>query len=236
MLRIPSLVNSTQVRPHRLSLEELHLIPHTSKRAFWKQVYETLYNEKLRSPVVRNIRQYINPLFGFFGIRVHPSTHEIGYFHAGVELEFPKTRRVFPVADGILEYSGYGAINGYYVLISHPQIQTEDGYILHSMYCHLKKPLVKFSSYQKMLREISLGTYPEIPVTIKQELGLAGSSGVTRNDQPRLYLQMDFRKYGKESIALDPLRILNNEQGRNSTAAIKTKGALEDFLKKQKTK
>lgn len=233
---LPSLVHNTEVRPHRLSREEMQLMPHAGKRSFWKKVYDTLYQYKFRSPVVRNIAQYINPLFGFFGKRVHPSTHEIAYFHAGVELEFESPRKIYPIADGILEYSGYGAINGYYVLLSHPEIQTEDGYILHSMYCHLKKPLLQFSSYQKMLREISLGTYPSIEVSKKEVLGMAGSSGVTRNAQARLYLQIDFRKYGKETILLDPLLVLNNERGKNTTAHITTKEALDDFLLKQKKK
>ena len=66
-----------------------------------------------------------------------------------ISLDLKSGRNIYPVLPGILEYSGYGAVNGHYILLSHPQIQTEDGYILHSMYCHLKKPLVKFNSYQK---------------------------------------------------------------------------------------
>lgn len=236
MILLPSLVAKTQARSSRFHLEEPHRIPDIHQKVFWEKIYDTLLDHKFYSPVVRNIKQYINPLFGYFGRCVHPTTHEIGYFHSGVELEFSSTRKIFPIAPGILEYSGYGAINGYYVLLSHPDVRTEDGYVLHSMYCHLKKPLVKFSSYQKMLREISLGSYPEIPIEAKQELGTAGNSGVTRDDVPRLYLQLDFRKYGEQPIVIDPLLVLNGQEGINKTASITSVGELESFIKKLETK
>ncbi len=232
MIILPSLVEKTRLRPYRLEIEEQHRVPDIKEHVdFWEKVYDRLLALKFYSPVVRNIAQYINPLFGYFGRCVHPNTHEIGYFHAGVEMEFASSRKIFPVASGILEYSGYGAINGHYVLLSHPQIQTEDGYVLHSMYCHMKKPQVRFSSYQKMLREISLGTYPQIEVHAKQELGTAGNTGVTRDESPRLYLQLDFRKYGEQPIAVDPLLVFNGDHEENATAYIHSKEELAEFIK-----
>ena len=56
-----------------------------------------------------------------------------------------------------------------------------------------------------MLREISLGTYPLIEISPDTVVGLVGSSGNTIGDKPKLYLQIDFRKYGEQVIALDPM-------------------------------
>ncbi|MEZ4103386.1 MAG: hypothetical protein R3B55_02430 [Candidatus Paceibacterota bacterium] len=64
-----------------------------------------------------------------------------------------------PILDGVLEYSGFGHVNGHYVFLSHPEIITEDGFKMYSLYMHLKQPLVKFNSYQKMLRQISFNHY-----------------------------------------------------------------------------
>jgi hypothetical protein len=231
MITIPSLVDRVLPRPNKNAFEESSYVPDPSHNIFWQKVYEELYSFKFSSPVTHNVNKFINPSFGYFGACVHPTTHEIGYFHAGIEMEFSNSRKVFPIANGILEYSGYGAINGHYVLLSHPQIKTEDGYILHSMYCHLKKPLVKFSSYQKMLREISLGTYPEIIVPKKTQLGETGASGVTRDENPRTYVQLDFRKYGHQPIAIDPLMVLNFESAPNETATISNKKQFDAYMK-----
>jgi len=230
MIIIPSLLNKVIHRPKKTMFEEPSYIPNPKHNIFWEKVYEEMYSLKLSSPVTHNVNKFINPLFGYFGSCVHPKTREIGYFHAGIEMEFKKPRKVFPVADGILEYSGYGAINGHYILLSHPEIKTEDGYIFHSMYCHLKKPLVKFSSYQKMLREISLGTYPEIKISKKDQISETGASGVTRDEMPRTYVQFDFRKYGQQPIAIDPLMVLNFETIGNETASIKNKKQLKTFI------
>jgi murein DD-endopeptidase MepM/ murein hydrolase activator NlpD len=139
-------------------------------------------------------------------------------------------QEVKPILKGILEYSGYGAVNGYYVLLSHPHIQTEDGYVLHTMYCHLKKPLVKFSSYQKMLREISLGSYPLVEISDETIIGYVGNSGLHPTEKNRLYLQCDFRKYDHKTIVIDPMKFYRRKDYVNSSADMI---CIEEFKKQR---
>lgn len=209
---LPSCSQYTNTRPERFDFEPPYLIPDMRRHAsFWESIYHRLRSLSYSSPLDTDVFDYINTDIGFFGPRVHPHNPARKYFHIGIQLDIPKGAKVTPVLDGILEYSGYGAINGYYVLLSHPEIRTEDGYVLHTMYCHLKKPAIAFNSYQKMLREISLGSYPLIPVSSHEILGEAGQSGVVDYDKNLLYLQMDFRKYGETPIVIDPLQVLSQE-------------------------
>lgn len=217
MIIIPSLKSHTVARPGKPVYEELYQIPNDDVK-FWNNIYRELRSLDIRSPVIRNINNYVNSDHGHFGYRIHPVTKESRYYHGGVSLDLKGGRNIYPVARGVLEYSGYGAVNGHYVLLSHPQIQTEDGYILHSMYCHLKKPLVKFNSYQKMLREISLGSYPIIEIENKVIVGKAGVSGVSRDNHPGLFLQFSFRKFDERPIVVDPWRFYNVRNKNNTTA------------------
>lgn len=214
---LPSLKEHTMPRPGKPRFEEPYLVPDDQYDDFWESIYRSLRSLKFRSPVVRKIRSYINPLFGFFGFRVHPVTQEPHYFHAGISLDLKNNRKIYPIASGILEYAGYGAVNGHYVLLSHPDVLTEDGYVLHSMYCHLKKPLVHFNSYQKMLREISLGSYPLVEVPADTVLGTAATSGLSRENHPGIYLQLSFRKYNEIPIIIDPLRVYQEKKGVNTS-------------------
>jgi hypothetical protein len=111
-------------------------------------------------------------------------------------------------------------VNGYYVLLSHPDIVTEDGYVFHTMYCHLKKPFVKFNSYQKMLREISLGSHPIVLVDMDVCVGHASTSGVSREQYPGLYFECSFRKFDEIPIVIDPLQLYYVRPVRNKTADI----------------
>ena len=149
-----------------------------------------------------------------------------------MSLDLKAGRKIHPVLPGVLEYSGYGAVNGYYVLLSHPHIQTEDGYVLHSMYCHLKKPLVKFNSYQKMLREISLGSYPTIEIDTKTILGLASTSGLSREHHPGLFLQLSFRKFDQTPIVIDPIRAYQTDTITNSTSDMLDQKSIEKLFSK----
>lgn len=230
MIIIPPLKSYTHPRPGRPNYEEPCLVPDEQYEDFWETAYQFLRAVKLNSPVVRNIRSYVNPLFGFYGFRVHPVTRESRYFHVGLSLDVQKNRKIYPIRKGILEYAGYGAVNGYYILLSHPDIVTEDGYVLHSMYCHLRKPLVKFTSYQKMLREISLGSYPLIEVPKEMILGTASTSGLARENHPGLYLQLSFRKYNEISIIIDPLRVYQHKKGVNTTENMVDADEIENLM------
>lgn len=232
MIVLPPLVDKTKPRPNRPDFEETYLVPDIETYTdFWQLIYKAIRTTKLYSPVQRNIQKYINSLFGYFGFRVHPVTHESRYFHAGISLDLKAGRKIYPVLPGILEYSGYGAVNGYYVLLSHPQIQTEDGYVFHSMYCHLKKPLIKFNSYQKMLREISLHSHPRIPVSEKDIVGLASTSGVSRDNHPGLYLQFSFRKFDTKPIVIDPVRSYFESTQENESANITNPEIIKELFK-----
>lgn len=211
MIFLPSLESFTKKRPRRPKYEEPSLVPDFLEYPdFWKEAKKMLFALSANSPLRGGVLEKINDDYGFFGSRFHPITLQPYYYHIGIALDARARQQVRPLFNGVLEYSGYGVLNGYYVILSHPNIQTEDGYILHTMYCHLKSPLVKFNSYQKMLREISLGSYPLVDVCLDTVLGLVGSSGDTIGDEPKLYLQCDFRKYGEQSIALDPMNFYSD--------------------------
>lgn len=205
MIILPSLLHKVHRRPGRASFEAPVLVPDLEQKIFWSDFYKKIFSLSAFSPTRKDIFTSMNPLYSYYGNRMHPVTFEPKYFHIGIELDCQQGQEIKPLMSGILEYSGYGATTGYYVLLSHPRVQTEDGYVLHTMYCHLKKPLVRFSSYQKMLREISLGSYPEIPITKDTVLGYAGGSGIVRKDTFSCYIQTDFRKFDQKPIVINPL-------------------------------
>ncbi|MCA9353178.1 hypothetical protein KC901_03280 [Patescibacteria group bacterium] len=231
MIHLPPIVDKSTLRPNRPLFEEPYAIPDLEHHAdFWKEVYRFLKTVSFRSPVIRDIKNYIDQRFGYFGFRVHPVTRESQYFHAGLSLDLTRNRKIYPIYPGVLEYAGYGAVNGYYVLLSHPDIVTEDGYVFHSMYCHLKKPLIKFNSYQKMLREISLGSHPIVPVSIKTILGTAASSGLAREQHPGVYLECSFRKFGETPIVIDPFRLYYARPKHNTTQHLTNPEEIEELF------
>ncbi len=221
MIVLPAILPQTKKRPDRPEFEESYLIPDLDQyHNFWSPVYEAIRDMNIASPVENPIQEKINPVFGYFGYRVHPVKRTAKYFHTGLSLDLESGTEIKSVLPGVLEYSGYGAVNGYYVLLSHPQIQTEDGYVLHTMYCHLKKPAVKFNSYQKMLREISLGSYPIVEIDNQTVLGTASTSGMSRENKPGMYLQFSFRKFDKTNIAINPLPCYIDDHGENNSSNI----------------
>lgn len=234
MIIIPSLLENTHPRPNRPQFEESYLVPNMKEnRIFWDNIYEYILSLKFNFPIENTIEGSINPDFGYFGSCVHPVTKESFYFNTGIALDLNSGQEIHPVLPGILEYSGYGAVNGYYVLISHPQIQTEDGYIFHTMYCHLKKPFIKFNSYEKMLREISLGSYPIKEIDSQKILGLASTTGLARDNQPGLYLQFSFRKFDQTPIVIDPLRAYSKEGNINKTATLFDQKTINEIFNKE---
>lgn len=226
MITLGSIADKVIPRPGIHDYEVPYLTPDMiNGKEFWDQQYTVLQSLGFESPISESIEKYVNQDVGYFGLRTHPTDPRRPYYHIGIELDFKNATAVSPISSGILEYSGYGAINGHYVLMSHPDVVTKDGYVLHTMYCHLKKPLITFTSYQKMLREISLGSYPIIPIDSQEVLGMTGNSGVVQGEHPKLYIQMDFRKYGEDTIVIDPYRVLTAEVKENNSAhEIKMRG------------
>jgi murein DD-endopeptidase MepM/ murein hydrolase activator NlpD len=148
----------------------------------------------------------------------------------GVDFDGAPKTPIFPIFDGILEYSGFGAINGKYVMLSHPEIRTEDGFVLHSLYMHLRDLKVSFTAYQKMLREVSFNTYPQIPVLQDSQIGILGQTGNAKG-YPHLHLQLEFRNEAGDIILVDPLRALGFSSQDNLTKDISTKKTYMKFLK-----
>lgn len=194
-------------------------IPDEPEGNFWQSLYTSLMLQMTASDPVENMSTRINPYFGFFGKRWHPEHHESS-FHSGIDISGTSKTPVRAMASGILEYSGYGVINGNYIMMSHPQISTEDGFVFHSLYIHLSTIAVKFSAYQKMLREISLHTYPQIHITQDDILGHIGKTGASSypENYTHVHIQCEFRNKEGAIVFVDPYRILRGEDIQNITA------------------
>ncbi len=240
-MELPSLgdkVKKLETEMPFLRNKEVRYLPDEEYAEFWNAVYEVLHRTKIFNPPVRNkFEQRINPYFGFFGDRWNPHTGEPGSFHIGIDIEGRRKTRVRAIADGILEYAGYGVVNGNYIMLSHPQIASEDGYVLHSLYMHLRDLDVKFNSYQKMLREISLRTYPQIPVKADSIIGTIGDSGQSHYPKGYVHMHMhlEFRDKEGRSIFIDPSGILGLEERENQTKDMKSKKQFVDmYLRNRK--
>lgn len=232
---LPGIEKHTQKRPDGGVGRETHYIPKDSDGVFWNTFFEDLRRATIFDSPVPNMETSINPYFGFFGFRFHPNTKQPHYFHVGVSVTAPSKTPVVPVCDGVLEYSGFDLVNGFYVFLSHPHIQTEDGYVMHSLYMHLKKPLVKFSSYQKMLREISFNAYPKIMVERETAIGEVGSSGVVDGLHHHLHLQIEFRHPHKDKIIMiDPLVLFGLKSQKNLTSNFESEEDFKELYKNQK--
>ena len=119
------------------------------------------------------------------------------------------------------------------VMISHPEIKTKDGYILHSLYMHLRDTKVSFNSYQKMLREVSFNTYPIINISKDQSLGGLGRTGLA-GGHPHLHLQFEFRNEKGDIILVNPALFLGVDTEDNLTLNIKDQKSYEAFVEKNK--
>lgn len=70
-----------------------------------------------------------------FGYRTHPITKKVT-FHYGVDISANSGDRISSFADGTVTETGFGTVNGNYIIVTH-----EDGY--WTRYCHLSKISVK---------------------------------------------------------------------------------------------
>lgn len=206
---LPSVIEAVIPRPGTVAKKAQQFIPHPDYAEFWEHWYQTFRrNVQIQSPVDGG-EALIDPLFGHFGLRYHPVAHKPGYFHAGLDLTVPPKTQVFPLLPGILEYAGFGVVNGNYVMMSHPEVATEDGFIFMTSVMHLKECLVGFTSYQKMLREISLRAYPLLPLGITTPIGKTGNSGMVHGYHSHVHIQCELRNTATNtSILLDPAQLL----------------------------
>ena len=187
---------------------------------FWRKWYEALDASGVFALPFEGAESAIDPFFGFYGKRWHPITKEPQSFHVGVDFTAESKTPVHAVATGVLEYSGFDIQNGNYVVLSHPELLIEDEGMLLSLYMHMRSNAVKFSSYQKMLREISLHTYPELAIKKESTVGVVGDSGNIEGFGSRLHMQIQIKTKTGKIVALDPARVLGILPQENLTQDI----------------
>jgi murein DD-endopeptidase MepM/ murein hydrolase activator NlpD len=226
-ISLPTVFDKVKQRPGTQGKRRSHWIPGEDYKEFWQHFYKFTKKHEGFQEVIPGGGSEINPYFGNFGMRYHPILEKPEYFNGGINVSADMKTPIVPIASGVLEYSGYDVVNGYYVMLSHPQITTEDGFVLYSLYMHLRETSVSFSRYQKMLREISMSSYPEVWIPETEVIGLVGDSGNNEGHHPHLLLQCELRK-GIDSILIDPAKLLGYRTKNNKTAACKTQ---EDFMR-----
>ncbi len=226
---LPPIGEHIQKRPGVYASKIEHYIPDKDKK-FWEKLYKVTKGlDGLQFPIKRGNRE-IDAHFGYFGFRFHPIKHKSNYFHVGIDIPNRSGTLVYPIAPGIFEYSGFNETNGKYVLLSHPEIKTEDGFVLYSLYMHLSKFTVKFTRRQKFLREISFHTYPLLPIKATRALGRVGKTGNIHGTISHVHVQMEFRK--KDIIvAVDPLLFFGMKTKENKSMEIETPLAFSLYRK-----
>lgn len=212
-MQIPSIKDKAVLRDSAKISKEIQYIPNKEYEEYWSAVYSYIQTFNPTSPT-QDFQKHINPYFGYFGKTFHPIKKISRYINIGVAITEKLKTPVQSILLGNLEYSGFGITNGYYVFVSHPEIMTEDGFTLGSLYLHLKQPLVSFSRYQKMLRQISFNSYPEVQIKKGELIGEVGDSGNTKGLHANLFFQVCFWK-DNEFIFIDPIRIFGEEPKEN---------------------
>jgi len=230
---LPAIFEHTKLRPGKYQGFVTHLVPDETKLEFWGAFYETLNERFSLNLPFADADKKVNQYLGYFGKRFHPKNKTPDYFHVGLDIDGALKAKIFPITRGVLEYSGFGIIDGKYVMISHPEIKTEDGFTLHSLYLHLRDLKVSFTSYQKMLREISFNTYPRIEISAETQIGVMGQTG-NAHGHPHLHLQLEFRNEKGDIVLIDPLQSLGFAPGESLTKDIKDISSYEAFLDKHR--
>lgn len=226
---LPSIEDKAILRPG----SQKHYIPNLEYSEFWSAFYDFLRKNYVFAKPISDMENRINPYFGYFGYCFQALNKIPKYFNLGIDITARAKTGVSCIFDGFLEYAGYAHINGNYVFISHPQIKTEDGFVMHSLYMHLRSFKVKFNSYQKMLRKISFNKYPSVEVKKGFKIGEVGSTGNAHNIHTHLHFQIEFRNEHGKIIVIDPSLILGIESLDNLTKDILN---YEDFKSLAKDK
>lgn len=232
---IPSFEGYIEKRPGKDGKRDDQYIPSKEHFEFWSDFYEALKEHTVFDKPLPHLEDKIDPYFGYFGFRFHPNKKESQYFHTGISITEKPKKKIIPICDGVLQYSGFDVVNGFYVFLSHPHIQTEDGYVMHSLYMHLKKPLIKFSSYQKMLREISFNSYPNVLVERGTSIGEVGSTGIPEGKHSHLFLQVEFRHPKKKTVLIiNPLSLFGVRPHKNRSSDWKSEEDFHDLYRFRK--
>lgn len=213
---LPAIEDKVILKPD----SDKHFIPNVDYGEFWHVFYSFLRkNFDFHKPVV-GMENKINPYFGNFGFCYQVVNKTPKYFNLGVDISARPRTSVNCIYNGLLEYSGFGHINGKYVFLSHPDIKTEDGFVMHSLYMHLRSFNVQFNSYQKMLRRISLNKYPNVEIKKGFKIGEVGSTGNANGLNSFLHFQIEFRNESGKIIVVDPAEVFGFEHKENLTKDI----------------
>jgi hypothetical protein len=235
MITITDIRTAVMERPGSVLTKKKLLVPDPEYQELWDQV--AIYIRKhvsVQMPIIHATQKNINPYFGYFGSHFHPLLREPSHFHLGIDVTGTIKTPVYPILPGILEYAGFHPGNGNYVMISHPDIVSEDGFMLYTLYMHLRDTSVGFNKYQKMLREISMRTHPQIPISMSQQIGTVGDSGDGRGLHPHVHVQCEFRHKDGTIIVFDPAPLLGLASCENITASLKTESAFLDMYAKDR--
>lgn len=222
---LPSIKDKVIPRPGIISKKFTKcFVPNPSKEYFWNFLYQEIF-KSVKSPIVD---PKIDPYFGNFGFRFHPIELIPNYFHIGVDIMAEKGTKVCPVANGLFEYSGYEEVNGKYVMISHPQIQTEDGFTLFSLYLHLQNYNFHFNIIKKIFRKMGFYSLTKIPIKENDIIGEVGDTGNAKSI-PHLHLQLEFRNKNGVIVAINPALALDLSFKENLTSKISDVKELKEF-------
>ncbi|MDH5442608.1 MAG: M23 family metallopeptidase [Candidatus Nomurabacteria bacterium] len=232
MIDLPSFSGKIIPRPGNYPGGQKHFVPDDSQISFWINWYKDLSRSGEFQPPVKSGLKNVDPYFGYFGYRFHPVSYIPEYYHLGIDISGRAKKGVLPISHGILEYSGFGHINGNYVMISHPHVTTLDGYVMHSLYLHLRTCHVKFNSRQKMLREISLHNYPQIEIPTTEVIGEIGNTGNGKYSPSHLHLQIEFRNKEGHVVVIDPAQALGLPHNKNKSSHLRSEQQFKLFRKK----
>lgn len=233
MLKLPEISSKTISRPGYLSGEKRHLIADPLHQLFWEEFYSQFYSSINLLYPIQNFQDKINPYFGYYGYRWHPINFKPQYFHIGIDITEKIGCQIQCAFDGLLEYSGFANVNGNYVVVKHPGIQTLDGFTLHSYYMHCKSLNIEFNIFQKLLRQFVSSNLKASNKHIKagQIIATVGDTGNKLGVVPHLHLQFEFLR-GDERIVLDPLKLYNKPVKQNLTANLNSENEFGDFYDK----
>jgi len=158
----------------------------------WLQHYKNIEN-LIQQPVQNLIDNDVDPLFGFFAYRVHPTTLQPKYFHTGIDIFRPKGEPVLATYEGSVK-TNKDEYGGNWIKITHP-IRTKDGYHIETRYLHLDS--------------FADGIVDGMQVQKGQPLGKLGGTGIMKGYFPHLHYEVVMINDvgpGKPLI-LDPSRV-----------------------------
>ena len=227
-ITIGPIADRTMPRPGARDNKKPHLVPDPAHADYWRYVGNYMTERVDFHPPVTIKETTLNKFFGLFGMCYNPAHDIPRSFHLGLDFATSFREDVVPITQGVLEYAGYSLANGYYVMLSHPHIVSQDGFVLHSLYMSLHAIDVGFTKYQKMLREISLRTYPEIMIGSDTVIGDVGETGGGAGLHTHMHLQCEFRHPDGRIISIDPASLLDMDMDANITEPVESVEAFAD--------